>query len=75
MKYRISLDKGRALVVLLVIMALIVGTTLGPESDTYGAGAPSSKTLQSLRVSEPPVLDGIGDDAVWANAIEVFVTV
>ncbi len=75
MKDWISLDKGRAFVVLLVIVALVVGTTLGPESDTYGAGAPSSKTLQSLRVSEPPVMDGIGDDAVWNDAIEVFVTV
>ncbi|MCK4969209.1 MAG: hypothetical protein KAS77_01730, partial [Thermoplasmata archaeon] len=74
MKDRISLDKGRAFVVLLVVAALMVGTTMGPESDTYGANGPSSKTLQSLRVFEPPVMDGIADDPVWAEAIEVFVT-
>ncbi len=75
MDHRISLEKVRILVVLLIVTALIVGTTLGPESDTYGANGPSSKTLQSLRVLEPPVMDGIADDPVWANAIEVSVTV
>ena len=67
MKYRLSLDRGRAFVVLLVVAALMVGTTMGPESDTYGANGPSSKTLQSLRVFEPPVMDGIADDPVWSE--------
>ncbi|MCK5413755.1 MAG: hypothetical protein KAJ35_00075, partial [Thermoplasmata archaeon] len=46
------------------------------DSSTMGAnGGPAARTLQSLSVSNPPIMDGLPDDPVWAEAIELEVEI
>lgn len=73
MRPRISANTAHGALVALVALALILGTIVPVDNGTLGQGAPSARTLQSLYVSTPPDLDGLPDDPVWSDAVEVEV--
>jgi len=68
--------RARPGLVLLLVAVLVSGTLIPQDSSTMGAnGGPVARTLQSLSVIDPPVMDGLPDDPVWAEAIELEVEV
>lgn len=76
MTLRISTDRTRVALVLVLVGVLLSGTLLPIGTETQGAnGASAAGTLQSLSVINPPVVDGLPDDAVWEEAIELEIEV
>jgi hypothetical protein len=58
----------------MLVVVILSGTMFPQNTSTLGqAGGPSAPTLQSLSVSQPPVLDGLPDDPVWDEAVELVV--
>jgi hypothetical protein len=56
----------------LLVAVLISGTLIPIDNGTQGAnGGTAAGTLQSLNVFDPPIMDGLPDDPVWAEAIEL----
>ena len=72
-RLRVPVGVVRGALVALVVLAMITGTLVPTHNGTLGQGAPSARTLQSLYVSTPPELDGLPDDPVWSEAVEVEV--
>ncbi|UCC92905.1 MAG: carboxypeptidase regulatory-like domain-containing protein [Thermoplasmata archaeon] len=76
MTLSISTGRTRVAVVLLLVGVLLTGTLFPLGTETRGAnGGSAAGTLQSLSVIDPPVVDGLPDDEVWEEAIELEIEV
>jgi hypothetical protein len=75
MKLRALERRNKALVAMIVIGALLASAAFSPLSTTLGQGGGGDNTLVSLNVDTAPVLDGMADEAVWADAEELVVSV
>ncbi len=66
--------RKRIVVVLIVLGAFLVGSAFSPFTTTMGQGG-GEDTLVSLYVETAPTLDGVADEAFWADAEELEVSV
>lgn len=65
--------RKNALTVLMIVGAMLIAAAIAPLGSTLGAGE-GSDVLVSVYVDTAPTLDGMADEAVWANADELSVT-
>lgn len=61
------------LVVAFAAVALLIAVSFGQTGVSVVGAASGNDALVSLQVTEAPTLDGLADDAVWADAVAVEV--
>lgn len=66
--------RKKALLAMIVLGAFIVSVAFSPMSTTLGQGD-GDDVLVSLAVDTAPTLDGVADEALWADAEELVVSV
>jgi hypothetical protein len=75
MRIRLDKKRKRAMAVTTVIVAMLAGAALMPFGTTLGQGSPAAGTLVSLNTDTAPTVDGVADEAIWADAEELVVSV
>jgi len=73
MRNSYKINRKKIVTVMIVMGALLVSAALTPLGTTLGQGD-GSDVLLSQYVDTAPTLDGMADEAVWANADELSVT-
>ena len=69
-----KINRKKIVTVMIVMGALLVSVALTPLGTTLGQGD-GSDTLVSLYVDTAPTLDGMADEAFWADADELVISV
>jgi hypothetical protein len=72
----LKVNRRRSALAVVLAVTLLMGTAINPTTDTQGAnGGPGGpRALLSLRVSTSATMDGVADEAFWAEAVELVVT-
>ncbi|MCK4970409.1 MAG: hypothetical protein KAS77_07775, partial [Thermoplasmata archaeon] len=69
-----KINRKKVVTVMIVMAALLISVALTPLGTTLGQGD-GSDTLVSLYVDTAPTLDGMADEAFWADADELVISV
>jgi hypothetical protein len=67
--------RKEAITALFIASIMLIGAALIPLGSTLGQGGGDGNTLVSLHVDSAPTLDGMADEAIWADAEELVISV